>query len=305
MIEVIFLGTGGIKPTPERNVPGIAIKIGKEIILFDAGEGTLKQMEIAGLSPMRISRIFITHFHGDHYLGIPSLIQTMNLWHREAPLYIYGPPGTVDFIRNLLNSGYFRPSFKVIVTELVEGEEVKGREYRIKPFQVLHGIPAFGYVFKEKDRRGNFNLEKIRAMGLKPGPWMKELERKGKVKVNEIEIKLEDVTGPKKKGAKIVYTGDTEPMPLGGIAEDADLLIHDATYLTEHEKRDSYHSTVREACEVGRECGVELLVLFHRAPRYRYVEYKREALKICPSAYVPRDFDRILVGNGNVVLKVR
>ncbi|AEC52691.1 ribonuclease Z [Pyrococcus sp. NA2] len=307
MIEVIFLGTGGIKPTPERNVPSIAIRIDGEITLFDAGEGTLRQMEIAGISPMKVKRIFITHFHGDHYLGIPALVQTMSLWKRRDPLHIYGPEGASTFIENLLKSGYFEPPFDVIVHEIPGKYRLKFENYEIWSFEVSHGIPALGYVFKERDKRGNFDLEKIKRLGLKPGSWMKELEKKKILEINGTIIRLSDVTGPKKRGAKIVYTGDTEPCEnVTLFSKRATILIHEATYVSEEDRGESYHTTIREACETWHDSKAKMLVMFHRGPRYSYAEYKRKVFEICPQAIVPRDFDRIIVkGENDVLLKVR
>ncbi|MDK2870359.1 MAG: ribonuclease [Pyrococcus sp.] len=307
MVEVVFLGTGGIKPTPERNVPSIAIRIGSEIILFDAGEGTLRQMEIARLNPMRIKRIFITHFHGDHYLGLAAIIQTMNLWDRKEPLHIYGPENSVEFISNFLKSGYFAPGFDVVVHEITGKARLQFENYEIWAFEVSHGIPALGYVFKEKDRRGNFDLEKIQSLGLTPGPWMKELENRKIIKIGEKVIRLSEVTGPKKRGAKIVYTGDTEPVDdIVEFSKRADLLIHEATYISKEHRKDSYHTIIEEACEIFKASKASYLALFHRAPRYSYQEYAVAAKGLCPEAYIPRDFDRIFVrGKGNVIFKVR
>ncbi|NJE07119.1 ribonuclease Z [Thermococcus sp. M39] len=294
MLEVIFLGTGGIMPNRERNVPSIALRYNGEIILWDVGEGTLRQLNIAKLSPMRIEKIFITHFHGDHYLGLMSLIQTMTLWNREKPLHIYGPKYTFEFIQNYLKSGFFAPSFEIHVHELGE-TRLKFGDYEIWSFKVEHGIPALGYVFKEKDKRGNFDLEKISELGLKPGPWMKELELKGNIEINGQIIYLEDVTGERRRGVKVVYTGDTEPCGRVKLfSERADLLIHEATYLSDEERGESYHTTVSEACEVAKKAKVKLLALFHRAPRYEYDEYLQKAKQLCSHKFiVPKDFDKI------------
>ncbi len=302
MLQVIFLGTGGIMPTKERNVPAVALRYNGEIILFDVGEGTMRQMNTAKLSPMKVEKIFITHFHGDHYLGLGGLIQTMNLWNREKPLHIYGPKYTFEFVQNFLNSGFFRPGFEVHVHELGE-TRLKFKDYEIWSFKVEHGIPALGYVFKEKDKRGKFLPEKLREYGLKPGPMLGKLEREGKIEWNGQIIRLEDVTGPRRRGVKIVYTGDTEPCERVRLfSERADLLIHDATYLTDEDRGDSYHSTVEEACETARRAKVKLLAPFHRAFRYTYDEYLSEASRICRefgvNFVVPRDFDVLTYKSG-------
>lgn len=307
MLEVFFLGTGGIMPTHERNVPAIAIRYKGEIILFDAGEGTIRQMNTAKLSPMKVDKIFITHFHGDHYLGIPALIQTMNLWDRQKPLHIYGPKYSFQFVQNLLNSGFFRPGFDIHVHELGE-TRLKFGDYEIWSFKVEHGIPALGYVFKERDRRGKFLKEKLREYGLEEGPILGKLEREGKIEWNGRIIRLEDVTGPRRKGLKIVYTGDTEPCERVKLfSERADLLIHEATYLNPGDRGESYHSTVEEACDTARRAKVKLLALFHRAFRYSYEDYVEEALKICESlgvsAVVPKDFDVITFKSGTWELR--
>ncbi|ASJ06755.1 ribonuclease Z [Thermococcus pacificus] len=307
MLEVFFLGTGGIMPTKERNVPAIALRYKGEIILFDAGEGTMRQMNTAKLSPMKVEKIFITHFHGDHYLGLAALIQTMNLWDREKPLHIYGPKYTFEFVQHFLNSGFFRPGFDIHVHELGE-TRLKFGDYEIWSFKVEHGIPALGYVFKERDKRGKFLPEKLREYGLSEGPILGKLEREGQIEWNGRVIRLEDVTGPRKKGLKVVYTGDTEPAERVRLfAERADLLIHEATYLNPGDRGESYHSTVEEACDIARKAKVKLLALFHRAFRYTYEEYVREAERICGdfgvNFIVPKDFDVITFKSGSWELR--
>ncbi|NJE84839.1 ribonuclease Z [Thermococcus sp. CX2] len=299
MLEVIFLGTGGIMPTLERNVPTIALRYKGEIILFDVGEGTMRQMNTAKLSPMKVEKIFITHFHGDHYLGLAALIQTMNLWGREKPLHIYGPKYTFQFVQNFLNSGFFRPGFDIHVHELGE-TRLKFGDYEIWSFKVEHGVPALGYVFKEKDRRGKFLPEKLAEYGLSEGPILGKLEREGKIEWNGRIIHLEDVTGPRRKGVKVVYTGDTEPCERVRLfSENADLLIHEATYLTSDDRGESYHSTVEEACQTAKKAKVKLLALFHRAFRYTYDEYVAKARELCDVPFVvPRDFDVLTFKSG-------
>ncbi len=292
-LEVIFLGTGGIMPTRERNVPAIAIRYRGEVILFDVGEGTIRQMNTARLSPMKVNKIFITHFHGDHYLGLGGLIQTMNLWNRERPLHIYGPKYTFEFVQNFLNSGFFMPGFEVHVHELGE-TRLRFGNYEIWSFKVEHGVPALGYVFREKDKRGKFLPEKLAEFGLRPGPVLGRLEREGKIEFNGRLVRLEDVTGPRRKGVKVVYTGDTKPCERVRLfAEGADLLIHEATYLSPEDRGESYHSTVEEACETARRAKVRLLALFHRAVRYTYEEYLEESRRVCTEVdfIVPHDFD--------------
>ncbi|MCD6558970.1 ribonuclease Z [Thermococci archaeon] len=306
MLEIIFLGTGGIMPNKERNVPSIALRYGGEVILWDAGEGTMRQLNIAKISPMKVEKIFITHFHGDHYLGLMSLLQTMTLWDRKKPLHIYGPKYTFKFVQSYLESGFFRPSFEIHVHELGEAR-LKFGEYEIWSFKVEHGIPALGYVFKERDRRGNFELRKIEELGLKPGPWMKELEIKGRVVVDGKEIQLEDVTGDRKKGVKVVYTGDTLPCERVRLfSENADLLIHEATYLSEEDRGESYHSTVSEACQTAKRAKVKLLALFHRAFRYTYDEYAEKAKELCSHNFIiPRDFDVLRLGDSYELSSLR
>lgn len=302
MLDVIFLGTGGIMPTRERNVPAIALRYNGEVILLDAGEGTIRQMNAAKLSPMKVDRIFITHFHGDHYLGLAALIQTMNLWRRERPLHVYGPKYTFEFVRNFLNSGFFRPGFDVHVHELGE-TRLKLGDYEIWSFKVEHGIPALGYVFRERDKRGKFLPEKLAQHGLSEGPILGKLEREGRIEWNGKVIRLEDVTGPRRRGVKVVYTGDTLPVERTRLfAEKADLLIHDATYLNPDDRGEGYHSTVAEACEVAKKARVKLLALFHRAFRYSYEEYSEEASRVCReygvNFVVPRDFDVLTFKSG-------
>lgn len=259
----------------------------------------MRQMNTAKLSPMKVEKIFITHFHGDHYLGLAALIQTMNLWGREKPLHIYGPKYTFQFVQNFLNSGFFRPGFDIHVHELGETRLEFG-DYEIWSFKVEHGVPALGYVFKEKDRRGKFLPEKLSEYGLSGGPILGKLEKQGQIEWNGRIIRLEDVIGPRRKGVTVVYTGDTEPCERVRLfSENADLLIHEATYLTSDDRGESYHSTVEEACQTAKKAKVKLLALFHRAFRYTYDEYAAKARELCDVPFVvPRDFDVLTFKSG-------
>ena len=299
-LSIIFLGTGGSWPTVKRNVTSIAVKRGKEIILFDCGEGTQRQFQKSDLSYMQISKIFITHFHGDHFLGLPGLIQTMQLNDREKPLHIYGPSGMIDLTKKLLTLGYFRPTYEIIAHEIDTDEKQNFEGYKIIPFSVSHGIPSFGYVLVEDMRPGKFNKKRALELDIPEGPLFSKLQ-KGEV------INLEDgrkitpdmVLGPPRKGRKIVISGDTRPTENTlKYAKNSDVLIHEATFSEEFKdiSGEYGHSTASEAAEKGKKADVKKLYLTHISPRYlNNSEILKEAKKVFENSFVPKDFQKIEV----------
>lgn len=296
-MKVVFLGTGGSWPTKQRNVMSIALQFGSEVILFDCGEGTQRQMTHTSISFMKIKRIFITHFHADHFLGIPGLLQTMNLNDREEELHIYGPPGTIELVKQLLSLGYFRPAFEVYAHDLGPEDIVKGEGYSVIPVKVCHNIPAYGYVFQEDDRPGRFNKPKALELGIPEGPLFGRLQRGESVEVNGRKFTPEMVLGPPRKGLKIVYSGDTAPCDsVVRAAEGADLLIHEAT-MDENmgEKARKYgHSTAKEAGEIARRAGVSRLAIVHVSPRYESIsEILVQAKEAFENTIVPDDFTEL------------
>ena len=299
-LRIIFLGTGGSWPTVKRNVSSIAVKRGSEIILFDCGEGTQRQFQQSNLSYMQISKIFITHFHGDHFLGIPGLIQTMQLNDRDKPLHIYGPKGMVELTNQLLTLGYFRPSYRVIAHEVTDGEEIKFDGYSISALKVSHNIPALAYSVKEYQRAGKFNKSKALKMGIPEGPLFSKLQ-KGQTIVlpNGEKVTPDLILGPSRKGRKIVISGDTKPSnQIIGFSEDADVLIHEATFDSRLQDiaREYGHTTAAQAAEIAKEAGVEKLFLVHISPRYLdYHVLEDEARSVFPHSYAPKDFQEIEV----------
>ncbi len=273
MLEVFFIGTGGIMPTKERNVSSLALKYNGEVILFDCGEGTQRQMQHTNVSPMDIEKIFITHFHGDHYIGVLPLIQTMSLLDREKPLHIYGPRMTKKFIKNLLTSGFLGLEFSVKVHELNE-ETLDMEGYSISSFKTDHLIPSLGYVFQEDERRGRFDLGKAEELGLEPGPKFKKLENGESVYVEGSKIDPEDVIKNSRKGRKITYSGDTKPLSKTvDNSKNSDLLIHECTFLDEDERKDSYHTVLEEVIDIAERANVKKLALVHRSPRYKHHDF--------------------------------
>ncbi len=299
-LRIIFLGTGGSWPTVKRNVSSVAIKRGSEIIVFDCGEGTQRQFQQSNLSYMQISKIFITHFHGDHFLGLPGLIQTMQLNDRDEPLHLYGPKGMEELTGRLLSLGYFRPSYKIIAHEVADGQEIEFEEYNISAVKVNHNIPALSYCLQEHPRPGRFNKSKALKLGIPEGPLFSRLQKGQTITLpNGKKITPDEILGPSRKGRKIVISGDTKPCEqMISFSQNADVLIHEATFDSRlQDVALGYgHTTATQAAEIAKKANVEKLFLIHISPRYLdFHILEDEARSVFAHSYVPRDFQEIEV----------
>jgi len=297
-LRIIFLGTGGSWPTVKRNVSSLAIKRGSEILLFDCGEGTQRQFQQSNLSYMQISKIFITHFHGDHFLGLPGLIQTMQLNDRDKPLHIYGPKGMEELTDHLLTLGYFRPSYEIIAHDITNDDEVEFEEYSIHMLKVKHNVPAFSYCLEEHQRPGKFNKPKALELGIPEGPLFNKLQCGQTITLaNGKKITPGMILGPSRRGRKIVISGDTMPCEeMIAFSKNADILIHEATFDSELEDiaKEYGHTTAAQAAEIAKKAKVEKLFLVHVSPRYLdYRVLENDARKIFVQSFVPKDFQEI------------
>ena len=298
-LYIHFLGTGGSWPTVQRNVTAIAIKRGGEIILFDCGEGTQRQFQKSKLSYMQITKIFITHFHGDHFLGLPGFIQTLQLNDREQPLHIYGPRGIKEIVYQILHLGYFRAAFPIFAHEVKDGDVIQFEGYKIKVANACHNVPALAYSLEENERPGRFNKEKALKLGIPEGPLFRKLQYGETIEINGRKITPDMVLGKPRPGRKITITGDTMPCDsIIKLASKSDVLIHDATFDSslEEKAREYGHSTAAQAAMVAKNAGVEKLFLTHISPRYRDAEIlEKEAREIFPSSYIAYDFMEVEV----------
>jgi len=297
-LRIIFLGTGGSWPTVKRNVSSLAIKRGSEILLFDCGEGTQRQFQQSNLSYMQISKIFITHFHGDHFLGLPGLIQTMQLNDRDRPLHIYGPKGMEELTDHLLTLGYFRPSYEIISHDITNGDKVEFEDYNIHMLKVKHNIPAYSYCLEEHQRPGKFNKPKALELGIPEGPLFSKLQCGQTITLgNGKHITPDMILGPSRKGRKIVISGDTIPCEeMIAFSKNADVLVHEATFDSELEDiaKEYGHTTAAQAAEIAKKAKVEKLFLVHISPRYLdYRVLENDARKIFVQSFVPKDFQEI------------
>jgi len=298
-LSVVFLGTAGSVPTPQRSLPAIAIQRENELILFDCGEGLQRQMIRAGVGFHRKTKVFVTHMHGDHVLGLPGLLQTMSLMNREKKLEVYGPVGIEAFVKAIKETVQFVLTFPVHVEEIEKaGMVCKEKEYEVQAACVDHLIPALAYALVEKPRPGKFYPEKAKSLGVPEGPLWSKLQQGSVVEVpNRGIVKPEDVLGPPRPGRKIVYTGDTRPVKnLVKFASDADLLIHETTFDNEllERAREEGHSTPSGAAEIARKSGAKWLVLTHISARYKDTSLLLEqAKKIFSKVDVAEDFMKI------------
>ena len=300
-LRIIFLGTGGSWPTVKRNVTSIAVKRERRILLFDCGEGTQRQFQKSKLSYMQISDVFISHFHGDHFLGLPGLIQTMELNDREQPLHVFGPVGMNKLLSQLLSLGYFRPSYEILAHEVKGGDELRFNGFLIRILGVNHNVPALAFSLEEEIRPGKFNKSKALKLGIPEGPFFSRLQRGHSITLDDGRVVTpEMVLGPPRRGRKIVYSGDTRPhKALVDFSKDADVLIHEATFDSDLEDTslDYGHSTARQAAMIAKQAHVKQLFLTHISPRYNdNLVLEKEAQKVFKHSYVARDFQEVEVG---------
>jgi len=302
-MKLVFLGTSGSIPTAQRGLPAIALRRDRELLLFDCAEGTQRQMALAGLSPMRLKAIFITHLHGDHFLGLAGLVQTMSLMDRKEKLEVYCPLEGKARIENFLRVPYYTLTFEVHVNELKPGDELRRSGYSIKTCGVEHPVPALAYALLEDQRPGKFYPQKAIALGVKAGPDFSHLKSGKNVKLrNGCVVKPEQVMGPPQPGRKIVYAGDTRPCEsIVKFSKGADVLIHDCTLADELAERavETGHSTPAEAAEIAKRAEVKQLVLVHISPRYEDDSVLlKQAKQIFSNVKVAKDLMELEVKSG-------
>ena len=269
-MEIIFLGTSSAVHSKDRNHPSIAIKAFGDVMLFDCGEGTQRQILYTKVSPMKISKIFITHFHGDHILGLPGLLQSMGLQGRESKLTIYGPKGLNKLKDAIYSLGYCLIEFPIEFIEIDSGIIEETDEYILSSQWVKHNVPCLAYSIEEK-KKPRFLRDKALELGVPEGPAFGKLHNGEEIEIDGKIIKPEQVLGEPRKGKKITYSGDTRPCEeLIQFAKDSSILIHESTFL----KKDSLnaeehaHSTSVDAAYVARESNSEELILTHISTRY-------------------------------------
>ena len=293
-MKIVFLGTGGSWPSPERNVSAVAVKRGSEVLLFDCGEGTQRQLMKSTVSFMQVSKIFITHFHGDHFLGLPGLLQSMSLNDRKHELEIYGPEGCSDLILTIMNLGYYSPSYPVSMNDVKPGDALEFDEYTVRVGDAAHNVPAVFYALEENLRPGKFNKARALELGIPEGRLFsllqsgKTVEHKGKTFTPDM------VLGPPRPGRKVVYTGDTKPCDtIIEMAKDCDVLIHDATTSLDLEEKANfyYHSSSRQAAETAKKANASKLFLTHISPRYEETgQLEADAKAVFENSQVAEDF---------------
>jgi ribonuclease Z len=297
-LDLVFLGTSGSAPTAGRAPSALLVRRGGERLLFDCAEGTQRQLMRSSVGLPDLTEIFISHFHADHYLGLPGMLKTFQLRQRDVPLTVYGPPGLRELF-NGLRRVFGKISYDLELVEVRVGEALERDGYRILVFPVHHGVASVGYAIDEDDRPGRFDNDAADALGIPVGPERGALQRGESITFDDGRVVTPDqVLGDARPGRRIVIPGDTAPVEtVRVLAEGADVLVHEATFSEEERDRaaDTLHSTARQAAELARDAGVRLLALTHISPRYFGGEIAREAREVFPSTVVPRDFDVVEV----------
>ena len=270
-MKLVFLGTSGAMPTIQRGLSCTCLVKDNEVLMFDAGEGAQISYLKSGLPWNKKMKIFVTHLHGDHCIGILGLLQSMNLQNRTEPLEIFGPEGIDEFIAANIKILNFGLSFPVLITKINEGMLVDGKNYSIFASDAKHGIPAFSFRFDEKDKPGEFFPEKAKALGIPEGKLWHELQIGNSVEIDGKKIVPSQVTGEKRSGRKIGISGDTRPTDkLVEFFKNCDYLSFDSTFADELKKKavEANHSTAKEAAELAKNANVKNLILTHFSARY-------------------------------------
>jgi ribonuclease Z len=292
-LSLFFAGTGGSVPAARRGLPAVLVRRGGDRMLIDCGEGTQRQL-LRSVGLLDMDSVFITHFHADHWLGLPGMLKSLALRERDQPLSIYGPRGLAELM-GVMRIVYGRVPFQLRVVELEPAEAVERDGYRVAAVPVQHGTrDAYGYALVEDQRPGEFDPGAAERLGISPGPDFGRLQQGHTVE----GVAPQQVMGPSRQGRKIVISGDTAPCEaLAVAAHEADVLVHEATFIeAEAERaRETSHSTARQAAELARAARVRMLALTHLSSRYAGRDVLEEARAVFATAEAPRDFDAIEV----------
>ena len=295
-LDVFFAGTAGSVPTARRGLPALLVRRGGDRLLFDCGEGTQRQLLRSTVGLIELREIFISHFHADHYLGLPGMLKTFALRGRDVPLDVYGPPGIRELF-STLRRVFGKLTYALEIVELEPGEVLEREGYNLVTFPVAHGVQALGFALVEHPRPGRFDVGASDALGVPPGPERGLLQAGESVRLADGRVVTPDeVLGEPRPGRKVVLSGDTAPSStVLEAARGAEVLVHEATFLEEERERarETAHSTALEAAEIARDAEVGLLALTHLSNRYFGPEIVREARTIFPETVVPKDFDVI------------
>ena len=272
MFRVTFLGTGGSIPQVSRAPSAVAVEREGDLMLFDCGEGTQRQMMEHGTG-FTVDDVFITHEHGDHLLGVPGLTQTWTFQGRDKPVRIYCPRDVVDHVRDCVELAGHRPDYDIEVKPVADGTVVRRDEYEVVAFETDHGrVNSVGYAVVEDERKGRFDRDRAEELGVPPGPKFSTLHDGEPVELEDgTVVEPEEVVGEPRPGRKFVYTGDTRPTDRTvEMAQNASLLVHDGMFADDNKDRaiKTGHSTAREAAEVARQADAEVLALTHVSSRY-------------------------------------
>ncbi len=301
-MKIVFLGTSGSMPTKNRNVNAIALKFEGFRALFDCSEGTQRQLMKANFKLMQLNAIFISHFHPDHFLGLPGLFATMSLNERKMPLQIFGPKGIEQIVsdarkmvKKTLDIG-----FEIKVKEIKKGKIFEEKNFFIEAFELNHTVKCFGFCFKEKDKTATFERKKAEKLGIPVGPLYAKLQSGKKVKVKGKTFTPEQVMNYSKgrKGRKVCIALDTAPGNYLKNLKNCDVLIHEATFLeTEKQKaKEAKHSTVLQAAAIAKKVKPKKLFLTHISPRYKNDKnIEKEALKKFKKAVIAKDLMKIKI----------
>jgi len=294
--RLVFLGSSASTPTKNRGLSCAALKYMGEWLLFDVPEGTQRQMMHCNVSMLKIRYIFISHFHADHFLGLPGLLATMSIHQRDYPITIFGPRGVKERVDKILNAALMRLTFEVKAKEVRKGNVVEEENYRVRAFPLEHDVPCFGYAFKEKDKVGEFSRKNALALGIPEGHLWSRLQKGEVVEVNGKKFRPEQVidASKAKKGKKISFVFDTKPSKnYFNEIKESDVLVHEATFSEKLTQRalETKHSTAKQAGMVAEQTRCKHLVLWHISARHKEEDkLENEARTEFNNVTVAKDF---------------
>ena len=298
-MKLVFLGTSAAQPTEKRGLSCICLEKEGEILMFDAGESAQVSYMKSGLGWNKKMKLFVTHLHGDHCVGILGLLQTMSMQNRTESLEIFGPKGIDEFLSANIKILNFGLSFSILITIVNEGTIYENNKFLIHAAKANHSITAFSYLFEEKDKPGRFNVEKAKELGIPEGELWNKLQNGENITNNETIIKPEQVLGKKRSGKKIGISGDTMPTKeLEEFFRECDYLVFDSTFLDEEKQKaqDTCHSTAKQAAELGKNANVKNLILTHFSARYKdEIGHKIEAEQIHNSVITAKDLLEVII----------